>query len=248
MQQLRDPKSGCEWDKKQNFQSLSMFTLEEAYEVVDAIEREDYESLKEELGDLLLQVVFYSQIAFEMDLFSFKEVTESISNKLIERHPYVFNEKQSHTQEQQLNKWEEIKFQERSKKNFESILDDLPKNLPSLMRSQKIQKRAANVGFDWNSPEGYFEKINEELAELQDAIKESKEENVQEELGDVLMSVVNLARHLNIEAEDALRKGNLKFENRFRYIESKLKEKNKSLKESSLEEMDSLWERSKQEL
>ena len=116
------------------------------------------------------------------------------------------------------------------------------------MKSQKIQKRAANVGFDWNSPEGYFEKINEELAELQDAIKESKEENIQEELGDVLMSVVNLARHLNIEAEDALRKGNLKFENRFRYIESKLKEKNKSLKESSLEEMDSLWERSKQEL
>ena len=248
MQQLRDPKSGCEWDKKQNFQTLSMFTLEEAYEVVDAIEREDYESLKEELGDLLLQVVFHSQIAMEKNLFSFKEVTESISNKLIERHPYVFNEKQSHTQEQQLNKWEEIKLQKRSKKNLESILDDLPKNLPALMRSQKIQKRAANVGFNWNSPEGYFEKIKEELEELQDAIKESKEENIKEELGDILLSVVNLARHLNVEAEDALRKGNQKFENRFRYIESKLKKKNKSLKESSLEEMDLLWDRSKQEL
>ncbi len=248
MQQLRDPKSGCEWDKKQNFQSLSMFTLEEAYEVVDAIEREDYESLKEELGDLLLQVVFYSQLALEKDLFSFKEVTESISNKLIERHPYVFNEKQSHTQEQQVLKWEEIKLQERSKKRLESILDDLPKNLPALMKSQKIQRRAANVGFDWNNTEGYFEKIIEELEELQNAIKESKEENIKEELGDVLLSVVNLARYLNIEAEEALRKGNIKFENRFRYIESKLREQNKSLKESTLEEMDLLWERSKEDL
>jgi len=248
MQQLRDPKSGCEWDKKQNFQSLSMFTLEEAYEVVDAIEREDYESLKEELGDLLLQVVFYSQLALEKDLFSFKEVTESISNKLIERHPYVFNEKQSHTQEQQVLKWEEIKLQERRKKRLESILDDLPKNLPALMKSQKIQRRAANVGFDWNNTEGYFKKIIEELEELQNAIKESKEENIKEELGDVLLSVVNLARYLNIEAEEALRKGNIKFENRFRYIESKLREQNKSLKESTLEEMDFLWERSKEDL
>ena len=237
MKQLRDPETGCEWDKRQDFLSISPFTIEEAYEVVDSIEREDYESLKEELGDLLLQVVFHAEIASELGLFKFEDVVNSISKKLINRHPYVFTEQRKHTQEEQLDNWEETKSKEKEKKN-----------LDSLIRSQKIQKRAGKVGFDWDSEEICFKKIEEEIAELKEAINSSIKDDIKNELGDVLISVVNLAKHLKVDAEDSLRQGNLKFENRFRFIETELKKKNKSLSNTSLEEMDLLWEKAKQDL
>ena len=248
MKQLRDPETGCEWDKRQDFLSISPFTIEEAYEVVDSIEREDYESLKDELGDLLLQVVFHAEIASELGLFKFEDVVNSISEKLINRHPYVFTEQRKHTQEEQLDNWEEIKSKEKEKKNLASIMDDLPRNLPALLRSQKIQKRAGKVGFDWDSEEICFKKIEEEIAELKEAINSSIKDDIKNELGDVLISVVNLAKHLKVDAEDSLRQGNLKFENRFRFIETELKKKNKSLSNTSLEEMDLLWEKAKQDL
>ncbi len=248
MKQLRDPETGCEWDKKQDFQSISPFTIEEAYEVVDSIEREDYESLKAELGDLLLQVVFHSEIASELGLFKFEDVVNSISEKLINRHPYVFTEQRKHTQEEQLDNWEEIKLKEKEKKNLNSIMDDLPRNLPALLRSQKIQRRAGKVGFDWDSEEVCFKKIEEEIIELKEAINSSVKVDIKNELGDVLISVVNLAKHLSIDAEDSLRQGNLKFENRFRFIETELKKKNKTFSNTSLEEMDLLWEKAKQDL
>ncbi len=248
MKQLRDPETGCEWDKRQDFLSISPFTIEEAYEVVDSIEREDYESLKEELGDLLLQVVFHAEIASELGLFKFEDVVNSISKKLINRHPYVFTEQRKHTQEEQLDNWEETKSKEKEKKNLDSLMDDLPRNLPALLRSQKIQKRAGKVGFDWDSEEICFKKIEEEIAELKEAINSSIKDDIKNELGDVLISVVNLAKHLKVDAEDSLRQGNLKFENRFRFIETELKKKNKSLSNTSLEEMDLLWEKAKQDL
>ena len=248
MKQLRDPETGCEWDKRQDFLSISPFTIEEAYEVVDSIEREDYESLKDELGDLLLQVVFHAEIASELGLFKFEDVVNSISEKLINRHPYVFTEQRKHTQEEQLDNWEEIKSKEKEKKNLASIMDDLPRNLPALLRSQKIQKRAGKVGFDWDSEEVCFQKIEEEIIELKEAINSSIKDDIKNELGDVLISVVNLAKHLKVDAEDSLRQGNLKFENRFRFIETELKKKNKSLSNTSLEEMDLLWEKAKQDL
>ena len=225
MKQLRDPETGCEWDKRQDFLSISPFTIEEAYEVVDSIEREDYESLKEELGDLLLQVVFHAEIASELGLFKFEDVVNSISKKLINRHPYVFTEQRKHTQEEQLDNWEETKSKEKEKKNLDSLMDDLPRNLPALLRSQKIQKRAGKVGFDWDSEEICFKKIEEEIAELKEAINSSIKDDIKNELGDVLISVVNLAKHLKVDAEDSLRQGNLKFENRFRFIETELKKK-----------------------
>ena len=248
MKQLRDPETGCEWDKRQDFLSISPFTIEEAYEVVDSIEREDYESLKEELGDLLLQVVFHAEIASELGLFKFEDVVNSISKKLINRHPYVFTEQRKHTQEEQLDNWEETKSKEKEKKNLDSLMDDLPRNLPALLRSQKIQKRAGKVGFDWDSEEICFKKIEEEITELKEAINSSIKDDIKNELGDVLISVVNLAKHLKVDAEDSLRQGNLKFENRFRFIETELKKKNKSLSNTSLEEMDLLWEKAKQDL
>ena len=248
MKQLRDPKTGCEWDKKQDFKSISPFTIEEAYEVVDAIEREDYESLLDELGDLLLQVVFHSEIASELGLFEFEDVTNSIRQKLINRHPYVFKDPKKHTEEQQLTNWEEVKFKEKETKNIESIMDDLPHSLPALLRSQKIQKRAAQVGFDWNSEEGYFGKIEEEITELQEAIKISDREAIKDEIGDLLLSVVNLARYLKLDAEDSLRKSNKKFEKRFRFIESELKKQKKKPSNASLKEMDQLWNKAKKEL
>ena len=239
MKQLRDPETGCEWDKKQTNESLIPYLLEEVYEVIEAIENKDYSSLKEELGDPLIS---------ELGLFKFEDVVNSISEKLINRHPYVFTEQRKHTQEEQLDNWEEIKLKEKEKKNLNSIMDDLPRNLPALLRSQKIQRRAGKVGFDWDSEEVCFKKIEEEIIELKEAINSSVKVDIKNELGDVLISVVNLAKHLKVDAEDSLRQGNLKFENRFRFIETELKKKNKTFSNTSLEEMDLLWEKAKQDL
>ena len=245
MSQLRDRENGCEWDKQQTFKSIAPFTIEEAYEVVDAIDREDITDLKEELGDLLLQVVFLSQIADEDNLFTFDDVAEAISNKLIRRHPYVFSNQQSHTPEDQMNQWEEIKQNERSLKKQEGMLDGIANNLPALKRSQKIQDRASKAGFDWPDTEGIINKIKEETKEIEDAIKLNDTNLIKEEIGDLLMIVTNLAQKLNIDSEHALKDSSNKFIDRFRYIENELKKMDKEISKVSFQELDSLWDESK---
>ena len=245
MSQLRDKDDGCEWDKEQTFKSIAPFTIEEAYEVADAIERENATDLKEELGDLLLQVVFLSQIAKEEELFSFDDVAKTISEKLIRRHPFVFSDKKNHSSEEQINQWEEIKQKERSKKNQEGILEGIAKNLPSLQRSQKIQKRVSSVGFDWPDTKGVFEKIKEELRELEEAVESNNKESIQEEIGDLYMIITNLSEKLGVDSEEALRKSNVKFEKRFTYIEKELGKDDIKVSEMDLDELNTLWDDSK---
>ena len=245
MSQLRDKDDGCEWDKEQTFKSIAPFTIEEAYEVADAIERENATDLKEELGDLLLQVVFLSQIAKEEELFSFDDVAKTISEKLVRRHPFVFADKKNHSLDEQVNQWEEIKQKERSKKNQEGILEGIAKNLPSLQRSQKIQKRVSSVGFDWPDTKGVFEKIKEELSELEEAVESKNKESIQEDIGDLYMIITNLSEKLGIDSEEALRKSNIKFEKRFNYIEKELGKDNIKVSEIDLDELNTLWDDSK---
>jgi MazG family protein len=245
MSQLRDKDDGCEWDKEQTFKSIAPFTIEEAYEVADAIERENISDLKEELGDLLLQVVFLSQIAKEEELFSFDDVAKTISEKLVRRHPFVFSDKKNHSSEEQINQWEEIKQKERSKKNQEAILDGIAKNLPSLQRSQKIQKRVSSVGFDWPDTKGVFEKIKEELRELEEAVESNDKESIQEEIGDLYMIITNLSEKLGVDSEEALRRSNVKFEKRFNYIEKELGKDNIKVSDMDLDELNTLWDDSK---
>ena len=245
MSQLRDKTYGCEWDKEQTLESIAPFTIEEAYEVADSIARKDHEDLKEELGDLLLQVVFLSQIASEENLFAFSDVVEIITQKLIRRHPYVFSEKRNHSSKEQEDKWEKIKQEERKQKDRSRILDGIAKNLPSLKRSQKIQDRASRVGFDWPDTKGVFEKIKEETQELEQALISEEKESIKEEIGDLLMIITNLARKLDIDSEEALNRANNKFVNRFNYIEDQLEMKNKEFKDIELKDLDVLWEDSK---
>tara|TARA_B100001093_G_scaffold180929_1_gene173770 strand:+ start:271 stop:1017 length:747 start_codon:yes stop_codon:yes gene_type:complete len=245
MSQLRDKENGCEWDKEQTFQSIAPHTIEEAYEVVDAINRSNIPDLKEELGDLLLQVVFLSQIASEDNLFNFNDVVQTITQKLIRRHPYVFSEKRDHSSEEQMDQWEEIKQQERELKKQSGILDGIAINLPALKRSQKIQKRAAKVGFDWPDSKGVFKKIKEEIRELEEAIESKNQESMKEEVGDLLMIITNLAQKLDVDSEEALKGSNEKFIHRFSYIESKLNDSDKRFEDSSLALLDELWDESK---
>ena len=245
MSQLRDKDDGCEWDKEQTFRSIAPYTIEEAYEVADAIEREDISDLKEELGDLLLQVVFLSQIAKEEELFSFDDVAKTISEKLVRRHPFVFSDKKNHSLDEQVNQWEETKQKERSKKNQGGILEGIAKNLPSLQRSQKIQKRVASVGFDWPDTKGVFKKIKEELRELEEAVETENKESIQEEIGDLYMIITNLSEKLGVDSEEALRKSNVKFEKRFNYIEKELGKDNIKVSEMDLDELNTLWDDSK---
>ena len=245
MSQLRDKTYGCEWDKEQTLESIAPFTIEEAYEVADSIARKDYDDLKEELGDLLLQVVFLSQIASEENLFAFSDVVEIITQKLIRRHPYVFSEKRNHSSKEQIDQWEKIKQEERKQKDRSRILDGIAKNLPSLKRSQKIQDRASRVGFDWPDTKGVFEKIKEETQELEQTLISEEKESIKEEIGDLLMIITNLARKLDIDSEEALNKANNKFVNRFNYIEDQLKINNKEFKDIELKDLDVLWEDSK---
>ena len=245
MSQLRDKENGCEWDKEQTFQSIAPHTIEEAYEVVDAINRSNIPDLEEELGDLLLQVVFLSQIASEDNLFNFNDVVQTITRKLIRRHPYVFSEKRDHSSEEQMDQWEEIKQEERELKKQSGILDGIAQNLPALKRSQKIQKRAAKVGFDWPDSKGVFKKIKEEIRELEEAIESKDQESMKEEVGDLLMIITNLADRLDVDSEEALKGSNEKFINRFSYIESKLNDSDKRFEDSSLALLDELWDESK---
>ena len=245
MSQLRDKENGCEWDKEQTFQSIAPHTIEEAYEVVDAINRSNIPDLEEELGDLLLQVVFLSQIASEDNLFNFNDVVQTITRKLIRRHPYVFSEKRDHSSKEQMDQWEEIKQEERELKKQSGILDGIAINLPALKRSQKIQKRAAKVGFDWPDSKGVFKKIKEEIRELEEAIESKDRESMKEEVGDLLMVITNLADRLDVDSEEALKGSNEKFINRFSYIESKLNDSDKRFEDSSLALLDELWDESK---
>jgi nucleoside triphosphate diphosphatase len=250
MARLRDPQTGCPWDIKQDYASIAPSTLEEAYEVVDAIEKQDFVHLKEELGDLLFQVIFYSQLGKEENRFEFAGVVNDLVEKLVRRHPHVFPEgtlqskiDNRHTLPADVKaRWEAIKQQEREAKGAHSLLADVPLNFPSLSRAAKLQKRAASVGFDWVDVQGPIAKVREELEEVEEALIAEDNEAIEEELGDLFFAVVNVSRYLKIDPEQALRKASQKFEDRFSYIETHL---NKPLAEASIEEMTVLWDQAK---
>lgn len=242
---LRDPSNGCAWDKEQTFKSIASCSIEEAYEVADAIEREDFIALKAELGDLLFQVVFHAEMADEAGLFDLTDVIAELNDKLIRRHPHVFSDKNAISATESLKIWEDIKAEERKSLKYDSLMDDVPKNLPSLTRAKKLQKRAARVGFDWTSSKDVMAKIDEELQELKIEHEADNRENISEEIGDILFTLVNLTRHFNLEPEDIMRKSNLKFENRFRAMENYAKDNNLALDTMSLEELEEIWQKIK---
>lgn len=244
IEKLRSEK-GCPWDRLQTHDTLKRYLLEETYELIEAIEKKDYDAIKEELGDLLLQIVFHSQIAKENGKFNINDVIEKICRKMVSRHPHVFGEVFLETPEEVLNQWEDRKREEG--KLTRSILEGIPKALPSLLRAYKIQSRVSKVGFNWDSVEGILSKIEEEIKELKNAIKSGQRDKIEEETGDLLFSVVNLARFLKIDPETALRKTNRKFEERFKKLEKLAQKRGKSLKNMSLSEMDSLWEEIKKD-
>ncbi len=240
MAKLRDPDGGCPWDLKQDFTSIAPHTLEEAYEVVDTIERKDYMALKAELGDLLFQVVFYAQLGQEQQLFNFDDIVAGICDKLIRRHPHVFGEAEATDDESLRYNWEYQKSKERNLLDDKSILADIPKHLPALSQAAKIQKRVAHVGFDWPNVTGALDKVAEEFSEVKEELEKAPEsQKSAEELGDLLFALVNVARHGGHDPEQLLRRANSKFCNRFRQVES-LSEK--PLEKSTLEEMDALWD------
>ena len=247
MKQLRDPESGCSWDIKQDFTSLIPYTLEEAYEVVDAIERDDMQDLKAELGDLLFQVVFHSQVAEERGLFDFEQVAKNISDKLERRHPHVFAGVVYENEAEQKKAWEEFKATERQAKEVENhtILSGVAKNVPALVQCKKIQDRAANHGFDWPEVEPVYAKVLEELDEVKEAWESGDRQHIEEEVGDLLLVAVNLARHMQVEPEQALKKSTDKFTRRFEYIENKVTQSGRDVKQCDLAELDSLWDEAK---
>ena len=246
MRALRNPESGCPWDIEQNFKTIAPYTIEEAYEVADAIERENWDDLKNELGDLLLQTVYHTQMAEEEDIFNFNDVVNHISEKMIQRHPHVFgNENRNKTASQQVKDWEAIKAEERLKKNQTGILDDVAQNLPALVRSLKLQKRAARVGFDWPKISQVLDKIDEETKELIEAKKTEPQERISEEFGDLMFSIVNLGRHLKVDPEEALKQTNRKFITRFKFVEDSIRSQGKKIEDTSLEKMEALWQQAK---
>lgn len=247
MRQLRDPGTGCSWDIKQDFKSLIPYTLEEAYEVVDAIEREDMQDLKAELGDLLFQVVFHAQLAEEQELFDFEQVALSVADKLVRRHPHVFSDVVYGSEIEQKQAWEALKASERAAKEAENhtILSGVAKNLPALVQCKKIQDRAANHGFDWPEVEPVYAKVLEELDEVKEAWQSGDQEHIEEEIGDLLLVAVNLARHMQVDPEQALKKSTRKFTRRFEYIEEKVAQSGREVNKCQLEELDSLWNEAK---
>lgn len=250
MSRLRDPDNGCPWDIQQSFHTIYPYTIEEAYEVADAIERGDLEELKDELGDLLFQVVFHSQMAKEQGGFEFQDVVAAIVDKMISRHPHVFADVQIADAEAQTEAWEHHKAKERalkSKQQKNSSLDGVTLGLPALLRAQKLQKRAAKTGFDWTELEGVIGKVYEELEELKIELGQpAPEQKIEEELGDLLFSCVNLARHLGLDAEQALYQSNRKFERRFRSMEDLASKQSVALQELPMEQLDQLWDKVKE--
>jgi nucleoside triphosphate diphosphatase len=252
MQNLRDPETGCPWDQKQTFSSVVPHTLEEVYELADAIEQQDFSDLKGELGDLLFQVVFYAQIAKEQGLFEFSDILETLNEKLIRRHPHVFAQTTFIDEQAVHANWEKEKQKERLQKassmnQQESVLDNIPLALPALNRAYKIQKRCANVGFDWTELEPVVAKIHEEIDEVLVEVKrtdltdEQKQVRIEDELGDLLFANVNLVRHLNANPETVLRQANKKFEKRFRLVERTVSEQGKRIEDCSLQQLEDIW-------
>ena len=238
---IRKLRRECPWDKEQTNDSIKAATIEEAYEVVDAIDNKDFNEFKKELGDLLLHIVFHSIIAEENDKFKIEDVIDSIKEKLINRHPHVFGNVKVNNSEDVKRNWEIIKLEE----GRDSVLEGIPVNLPSLQKAHRLQEKAAKVGFDWEKKEDVWKKVEEELSEMHEAEKDNSKEAFENEIGDVFFALVNYARFLGINPENALRKTNKKFVNRFNYIEKSLKEKNRKISESNLEEMDFYWNESK---
>ncbi len=241
MAKLRDPNGGCPWDLEQTFATIAPYTVEEAYEVADAIERNDLPELRDELGDLLLQVVFHSRMAEEQGAFDLKDVAAAISDKMIRRHPHVFGDHAYDDLSAQVADWEELKAQERKAKAKTGVLDDVPTGLPALTRAVKLTKRAARVGFDWPSAREVLDKLREETAEIEVEIEAGDMAKAREELGDILFVCANLARKLDVDPEDALRATNAKFVRRFGFVEAGLAERGKTPDQSDLAEMDALW-------
>ena len=243
MKRLRTPETGCAWDLEQSFETIAPYTIEEAYEVGDAIERGDMKDLSDELGDLLLQVVFHAQIATDEGHFSIADVTQAISEKMIRRHPHVFADETQRSADEQMTAWEEIKASERANKGEEdlSALAGVALALPALMRSEKLQKRAARTGFDWTDPNDIFAKLEEEVGEVKDAMAEADQDHIEEEIGDVLFVAANLARRLKVDPEIALRKSNAKFERRFRAMEERAEGKHEGFAALDLDAQEELW-------
>jgi MazG family protein len=249
MARLRAPEGGCPWDLEQSFATIAPYTIEEAYEVADAIARGDLADLKEELGDLLLQVVFHARMAEEQDAFAFDDIAEAIADKMIRRHPHVFGEAAERDSASQTVSWEAAKAAERSEKASRgpaSVLDGVALALPALMRADKLQRRAARVGFDWPEARQVLDKIEEEIHELRSELDSgARKDAIEDEIGDLLFALANLARHLGVDPEVALRHGNRKFERRFHAIEAALAAEGRRPEGASLEEMEALWQRAK---
>ncbi|MFY9288860.1 MAG: nucleoside triphosphate pyrophosphohydrolase [Alphaproteobacteria bacterium] len=247
MARLRDPKSGCPWDLEQNFKTIAPYTLEETYEVVEAIEQDNPKAMADELGDLLFQIVFHAQMAKEAGLFTFDDIAKGVADKMIERHPHVFGDRDAKTAEKVLANWETDKAakrdaQTKAENRTPSVLDGVTTSLPAATRAVKLQKRAARVGFDWTDARDILAKIKEETAELEAEIdKQKNQDAIEDEFGDLFFALVNLARRLEVDPETALRRTNRKFETRFREIEKRLTAQGKNIAEVSLDEMEKLW-------
>lgn len=239
---MRELRSKCPWDREQTHDSLRQYLLEEVYEVLETLDAKHYEELRKEMGDLLLQILFHSRIASEENVFTLLDVIQSLNDKLIRRHPHVFGDVEAHTADKVLQNWEQIKLKESDRK---SVLDGVPKVMPALVRAYRIQEKASRVGFDWGDISDVWPKVFEELRELQEAAKTMKREEIEDEMGDVLFSIVNISRFLSVNPEDALRGTIEKFNRRFRYVEQKFSEQNRDMKKATLEEMDVFWNEAK---
>lgn len=242
MRMLRDKDNGCPWDIEQTLESLSPCVVEEAYEVSDAIARKDFENLKEELGDVLLQVIFQAEIANESNLFNFEEIVDSLNKKLIRRHPHVFDgASRPLSAEEQTKRWDKIKAQEKTHKDKQNTFGNIPSSLPPILKAKKIQKKAAKKGFDWRESNDVIEKVEEELKELKHEIQQNNLVNCKEELGDLLFSLVNLSRHLQIDASEAISHANHKFVKRFRLMEKEITKNKKSIENLAPDELEKFW-------
>ena len=249
MARLRDPDSGCPWDIAQSFETIAPYTIEEAYEVADAIERGDNQALREELGDLLLQVVFHAQMAQDLGLFAFEDVALGIASKMVERHPHVFGNKTFDSEEAQRAHWESLKQREREKKSNETVsaVEGVALALPALTRAEKIQKRASRVGFDWPELAPVVDKLEEELGEFREAAVNGNKADIEDELGDLLFSVTNVARHMKVDPEQALKKATAKFERRFRHVEQAVAANNLNLSDMAIDVLDQYWDEAKRD-